>query len=132
MKPCLLFAVLLLLASPSHAQRSHQRPSTGNGQGFINGWGGTSGGGIEYGFGGRDVRYEPPRNFEVGYARNDGPFVPSTYMNYNDALVLGRQQLAAAEKVRAERPRPVTRRPCPDLQSRQSPHFETPIPRASR
>ena len=98
MKPCLLFAALLLLANPSHAQRSHQRPSTGIGQGFNNGWSGTSGGGIEYGFGGRTVHYEPPRDYEVGYARNDGPFVPSTYMNYNDALALGQQQLAAAEK----------------------------------
>jgi len=98
MKPCLLFAALLLLANPSQAQRSHQRPSTGIGQGFNNGWSGTSGGGIEYGFGGRAVRYEPPRNFEVGYARNDGPYVPSIYMNYNDALALGQQQLAATEK----------------------------------
>jgi hypothetical protein len=53
---------------------------------------------MEFGFGGRAVRYEPPRNFEVGYAKNDGPFVPSTYMNYEDALALGRQQLATTEK----------------------------------
>jgi len=98
MKLCLLFTVLLLLASSAEAQHHHQNPSTGSGQGFSNGWGGTSGGGIEYGFGGRNVRYEPPRNFEVGYARNDEPFVPSTYMNYGDALALGQRQLAAAEK----------------------------------
>jgi hypothetical protein len=53
---------------------------------------------MEYGFGGHAVRYEPPRNFEVSYATNDGPFVPSTYMNYEDALALGRQQLAAARE----------------------------------
>lgn len=98
MKPSLLFAVILLMASSAQAQHPHQNPSTGSGQGFINGWGGTSGGGIGYGSGGRAVRYEPPRNLEVGYARNDGPFVPSTYMNYNDALALGQQQLASAEK----------------------------------
>jgi hypothetical protein len=96
MKHSLLFAAFLLFASSAQAQHHHQNPSTGNGQGFNNGWGGTSGGGIEYGAGGRTVRYEPPRNFEVEYARNDGPFVPSTYMNYNDALALGQQQLAAA------------------------------------
>jgi hypothetical protein len=98
MKPSLLFAALFLFASSAQAQHHHQNPSTGSGQGFSNGWGGTSGGGIEYGSGGRAVRYEPPRNFEVGYARNDGPFLPSTYMNYSDALALGQQQLAAIEK----------------------------------
>jgi hypothetical protein len=98
MKPSLFFLVILLPASSAQAQHHHQNPSTGSSQGFINGWGGTSGGGIEYGSGGRAVRYEPPRDFEVSYARNDGPFVPSTYMNYNDALALGQQQLAAAEK----------------------------------
>ena len=98
MKPSLLFAVFLLFASSAQAQHHHQNPSAGSGQGFINGWGGTSGGGIEYGSGGRHLRYEPPRDFEVSYARNDGPFVPSTYMNYNDALALGQQQLAAAVK----------------------------------
>jgi hypothetical protein len=98
MKSSLLFAAFLLLASSAQAQHHHQNPSTGSGQGFVNGWGGTSGGGIEFGSGGRAVRYEPPRSFEVGYAKNDGAFVPSTYMNYNDALALGQQQLAAAEK----------------------------------
>jgi hypothetical protein len=98
MKLSLLFVALLLLANSAQAQHHHQNPSTGSGQGFNNDWGGTSGGGIEYGSGGRAVRYESPRTFEIGYARNDGPFVPSTYMTYSDALALGRQQLAAAEK----------------------------------
>lgn len=102
MKHSLLFAALLLFASSAQAQHHHQNPSTGSGQGFINGWGGTSGGGIEYGAGGRAVRYEPPRIFEVGYATNDGPFVPSTYMNYNDALALGQQQLAAGKTERSD------------------------------
>lgn len=98
MKPSRFFIVILLFASSAQAQHHHQYPNTGGAQGFINGWGGTSGGGIEYGSRGRSIRYEPPRDFEVSYARNDGPFVPSTYMNYNDALALGQQQLAAAEK----------------------------------
>ena len=98
MKPSLLFAALLLFASSAQAQHHHQNPSTGSGQGLNNGWNGSSGGGIEYGSGGRAVRYEPPRDLEVSYARNDGPFIPSTYMNYEDALALGQQQLAATEK----------------------------------
>jgi hypothetical protein len=98
MKPSLLFAALFLFASSAQAQHHRQYPIMGSGPGFINGWGGTSGGGMEYGFGGSAVRYEPPRNFEVGYAKNDGPFVPSTFMNYEDALALGRQQLAAARE----------------------------------
>lgn len=106
MKPRLLFAALLLFASSAQAQHHHQYPIMGNGPGFINGWGGTSGGGMEYGFGGRAVRYEPPRSYEIGYATNDGPFVPSTYMNYEDALALGRQQLAAAEKSQPSDPGP--------------------------
>jgi hypothetical protein len=106
MKPSLLFAAILLVAGSARAQHHHQNPSTGNGPGFNNGWGGTSGGGIEYGSGGRAIRYEPPRNFEVGYARNDGPFISSTYMDYNDALALGQQQLAAAEKSEPSEPSP--------------------------
>jgi hypothetical protein len=30
--------------------------------------------------------------------KNDGAFVPSTFMNYDDALALGRQELAAAQE----------------------------------
>ncbi|MGB9465530.1 MAG: hypothetical protein WBR10_10485 [Candidatus Acidiferrum sp.] len=97
MKLSLLLATLLLLASSAQAQHHHQTPVTENPQGFLNnGWGG--GGYGEIGSTARHVRYEPPRNFEVGYARNDGPFVPSTYMKYEDALALGKQQLAAAQR----------------------------------
>jgi hypothetical protein len=66
----------------------------GNNQGnWGYGWGSNS-----FGSSGRPVRYEDPRSFSVGYAQNDGPFVPSTYMNYDEAVSLGLQQLAAAEK----------------------------------
>ncbi len=42
---------------------------------------------------------EPPREFNIVYVTNDGPYVPSTYLNYEDALALGRQQLAAGQEL---------------------------------
>jgi len=100
MKSSLLLAGFLLFATSAHAQHSH-RPAMGggNGSGFgYNGgnWGG--GWGSSFGSHGRPVRYEDPRNYSVEYARNDGPFLPSTFMKYEDAVALGQQQLAAAEK----------------------------------
>jgi hypothetical protein len=99
MKSSLLLAGLLLLATSARAQHSHSH-NMGGGIGFGNnqgnwgyGWGSSS-----FGSPGRPVRYEDPRTYSVEYARNDGPFVPSTYMNYEDAVALGQQQLAAAEK----------------------------------
>jgi hypothetical protein len=88
-----------LLASSAQAQHSHSH-NMGGGIGFGSnqgnwgyGWGSNS-----FGYSGRPVRYEDPRSFSVGYAQNDWPFVPSTYMNYDEAVSLGLQQLAAAEK----------------------------------
>jgi hypothetical protein len=101
MKHSLFFAVLLLFATSAQAQDSHQpaansSSSTGYGYGQ-GGWGG-GWGSSSFGSRGHILAYEPPREYSIGYAKNDGPFVPSTYMNYEDALALGQQQLAAAEK----------------------------------
>jgi hypothetical protein len=97
MKSSLLLVGLLLLASSARAQHSHAHHlggGFGNNEGnWGYGWGPSS-----FGYSGRPVRYEDPRSFSVEYVRNDGPFVPSTYMKYEDALALGQQQLAAAEK----------------------------------
>jgi hypothetical protein len=100
MKLSLLLTGFLLLASSAYAQHHHQSPASDSPQGFANNGSGSwgSGGYGEFGSVGRPVRYEAPREFAVGYARNDGPFVPSTYMKYEDALALGQQQLAAAKK----------------------------------
>lgn len=101
MKSSLLLLGLLLLGVSTQAQHSHSPiVSGGNNAGFGNNWGSWSTG---WGFGsigsaGRPLRYEPPREFSLVYVRNDEPFVPSTYMSYEDAVALGRQQLAAAEK----------------------------------
>jgi hypothetical protein len=101
MKSSLLLGGFLLFATSAHAQHHHSPAvSGGNSPGFGNNWGNWGGGWGSGSLGshGRPVRYEDPRNFSVDYARNDGPFVPSTFMNYEDAVALGRQQLAAAEK----------------------------------
>jgi hypothetical protein len=106
MKSSLLLVGLLFFVSAAQAQHSHMPIMTGGGTGGSGyGYGGYGYGGWGSGWGsnsfgdsGRPVRYEDPRSFSVEYAQNDGPFVPSTYMNYEDALALGRQQLAAAVK----------------------------------
>jgi hypothetical protein len=101
MKSSLLLAGVLLFATSAEAQHSHSHAmGGGNSPGFGNNWGNWGGGWGSSSFGspGRAVRYEDPRNYSIEYARNDGPFVPSTFMNYEDAVALGQEQLAAAEK----------------------------------
>ncbi len=101
MKYSLLLVGLLFFAAAAQAQHSHMPIMSGGGTGgsgcgyggYGCGWGSSS-----FGYSGRPVRYEDPRNFSVEYAENDGPFVPSTYMNYEDALALGQRQIAATEK----------------------------------
>ena len=44
------------------------------------------------------LQYAPPRVFAVSYATNDGDFVPSTFMNYDEALALGKQRIVAAAR----------------------------------
>ncbi len=103
MKFSLLLAALLLLGTSAQAQGRRQSPLSEN-PGFLinNGYSGSGGGSYgEIGSSGRRVKYEDPRNFTLGYVTNDGPFVPSTFMKYEDALELGKQQLAAAAKAAA-------------------------------
>ncbi|HEY6387558.1 MAG TPA: hypothetical protein VIX91_17925 [Candidatus Acidoferrum sp.] len=98
MKPSLCFAALMLLASSARAQHSHsQVTGSGNpaGSGYDQGGWGSGWGPSSFGSHSGRVAFEPPREYSIGYAKNDGPFVPATYMNYEDALALGKQQLAA-------------------------------------
>jgi hypothetical protein len=106
MKSSLSLLFLLLFAASTQAQHSHSFSSGsiinqggGYGGGYSGGWDGYGAGG--YGSGGSHhhggLRYEPPREFAAGYATNDAPYVPSTFMNYEDALALGKQQLAAMQ-----------------------------------
>jgi hypothetical protein len=101
MKSSLLLVGLLLCAASAHGQHSHSPAmGGGNSSGLGNNRGNWDAGWSSGRFGshGRAVRYEAPRSYSVEYARNDGPFVPSTYINYEDAVALGQQQLAAARK----------------------------------
>jgi hypothetical protein len=117
MKSSLALLFLLLFAASAQAQHSHAFSSSnrnysgsGYGGGYSGGWDGYGASvfgsgyssGYGYGSGGSHhhggLRYEPPREFSTGYVTNDGPYIPSTFMNYDDALALGKQQLAAAAK----------------------------------
>jgi|GEM_PF-3433571 len=105
MKSSVTSVVILMFASCAPAQSAHPHiMTTGGGTGYNysqGSWGtggGWSGGGSSSG---RAVVFEPPREYAAGYARNDGDFVPSVYMNYEDALALGKQMLAD-EKARGK------------------------------
>jgi hypothetical protein len=123
MKPFLVLAFFLLLAMPMHAQRGggagsggHSGPGGSVGPGAAGGPIRAGGGATPYyaGGGGGDwfgseigpsdfsasTPYDPPTEFGIVSDANDGPFVPSTFMNYDDALALGRQQMAAAQQER--------------------------------
>jgi len=73
----------------------------GYGGGYSGGWDGYGAGGYGYGYGSGGshhhggLRYEPPREFSTGSVTNDGPYVPSTFMTFEEALALAKQQLAA-------------------------------------
>src|SRR5580704_7891564 len=87
MKSSLLLVGLLLIATSAHAQHHHSPAmGGGNSSGLGNNWGNGGGGWGSDSFGSRSrpMRYEAPQDYSVEYARNDGPFIPSTYMNYED------------------------------------------------
>jgi hypothetical protein len=108
MKSSLAFLSLLLFATCAQAQHSHLFSSGSNfnqgggyGGGYSGGWDGYGAGGYGYGYGSGGshhhggLRYEPPREFSTGSVTNDGPYVPSTFMTFEEALALAKQQLAA-------------------------------------
>jgi len=106
MKSNLALFFLLLFAASAQAQHTHSFSSGsstnqggGFGGGYSGGWDGYGAGGYGYGSGGSHhhggLRYEPPREFPTGSVTNDGPYVPSTFMTFEEALALAKQQLAA-------------------------------------
>jgi hypothetical protein len=102
MKPSRLLVFFLLFAAPVQAQHCHSRMQVPLGNNSIGGGSQGIGGGYgssinSGGSGNTGLQYDPPRDYTLGYAKNDGPFVPSTYMEYGEAIALGRQQLAAVE-----------------------------------
>jgi hypothetical protein len=103
MKASLMLVALLFIATTAQAQH-HAMPSTVSGPSYIyDGWGGGFGGygglGSIGGTSVRQVAYEAPRNFAIGYVKNDGDTAVSTFMNYEDALALGQKQIAESELV---------------------------------
>jgi len=103
MKTILFVGVLLLSASPTFANGHHSGGGGGNGGGNrANGYGVRKRGAIEatasVGFGSSGVQNGPPVTSPVGYATNDGDYVPSVYMDYQEALELGKRQLAEMQK----------------------------------
>jgi hypothetical protein len=84
--------VVLFLASNAHAQ-GPMRASTS-----VPYYGGNASTGGSSAFTGgsaiRPLTYEAPRELPLVYGANDGPFVPSTFMKYEDALTLGKEQIA--------------------------------------
>jgi len=101
MKSSLLLIGLLFFAAAAQAQHAHASGMNGsNNTSLANsgGWGSSSGLGNGTGPIGRPVAYADRRSFSIIYARNDEPFVPSTYMSYEEAVNLGRQLLEASEK----------------------------------
>lgn len=103
MKFSFAIAVILLAACAAQGQSGGKHPITNSGN---LGSGGVSSPSWDSGSGwsginspiGRPVAWQPPREYSIEYATNDGPFVPSVYMRYEEALALGRQQLAAAHE----------------------------------
>lgn len=103
MKLSLLIGAVLLSVSSANAQNSCKHsPASTSSQNFQMG-GMSGGGGGEIGSAGAALTYEPPREFKVTYVTNDGEYVPSNYMNYDDALALGRQEIAASEEIAKNR-----------------------------
>ncbi|MGB2592088.1 MAG: hypothetical protein WAJ96_15645 [Candidatus Acidiferrum sp.] len=105
MKLSLLIGAFFLSVSSANAQNSCKHgPASTSSQNFqMSGLGGGAGGGGEIGTAGGGLTYEPPRDFKVSYVTNDGEYVPSNYMNYDDALALGRHEIAASEEMAKNR-----------------------------
>jgi hypothetical protein len=113
MKSAFLIVTLLLFAAAANAQH-HSAPtvsgtsmwggqynaSTAGRSGGGDGYGSGYGGGISHhGYGGGGHLSAP--SHEVGQTSNDGAYVPTTVMDYNEAVALGKQQLAMAGKAAA-------------------------------
>ena len=100
MKSSLALFTVLFFADSAQAQRSHShcRGSAGGG-GPQWSYSGQLGGYI-FGSQEQELQYEPPREYALHYVTNDGEYIPSTYMDYDEAVALGRQQIAAAKQPR--------------------------------
>jgi hypothetical protein len=88
--------VVLLFASGACAQSQPMRASTN--APYYSGSAGTGGGGAFSGaLSNQPLTYEAPRELPLVHASLDGPFVPSTFMKYEDAIALGKELIAEQE-----------------------------------
>ena len=92
MKKTILTAAIFLFAGASAAYAQH--PAAMNPSPNIFGGGGVSGGGISSVSSGVRTKPAPIPATNVS-ARNDGPFVPSTFENYSDAVAKGDREVNA-------------------------------------
>ncbi|MGA2098748.1 MAG: hypothetical protein ABSH39_20830 [Candidatus Acidiferrum sp.] len=98
MKSSLALVTLLFIATCAQAQQARRMPEMAGSQGYFNDGSGAGGGGFgSFGAAGSPVRYEDPANLPIGYSRNDGDTSVARYMKYEDALALGKKQIADAE-----------------------------------
>jgi len=100
-----IFLVTLLAlacASTIRAQRFIANPSNGYGGYGWGGWGGYGWGGYTFGNSGLDgcCMHHPEEHppFGVGFAHGDPEFIPSTFMDYDKALALGKKILEEQAK----------------------------------
>ncbi|HYL45715.1 MAG TPA: hypothetical protein VEU52_01680 [Candidatus Limnocylindrales bacterium] len=90
MRKTILAAAIFLFAGASAAYAQHPAAMSPSANTF--GGGGVSGGGISAAPAGVRSKPAPPPAVSVG-ARNDGPFVPSMYESYSDAVADGAKVL---------------------------------------
>jgi hypothetical protein len=98
---CGFAAVVVLVVASSAASNAHAQGQPMRASTSVPYYGGNASTGGSSAFSGgatiRPLTYEAPRELPLVYGVNDGPFVPSTFMKYDDALALGKEQIAEQE-----------------------------------
>ena len=99
MKIGILIGSFLICATSAQAQHAcaHGGMTSNAGNGVSWSLGGQIGG-ATINSGQQSEHHLASHPLTLSYGRNDGEYVPTTYMNYDEALALGRQQLADAEQ----------------------------------
>ena len=97
MKISLVLGAVLICAASAQAQHAcaHGGTTSNAGNGVSWSLGGQIGG-ATINSGQQSEHHLAPHPLTLSYGKNDGEYVPTTYMNYDEALALGRQQLADA------------------------------------
>jgi hypothetical protein len=84
--------VVLFAASSAHGQAPMR---TATNVPYYGGNASTGGGSaFSSGTANRPLTYDAPKELPPVYGHNDGPFVPSTFMKYDEAMALGKELIA--------------------------------------